>query len=218
MRGKALENGGRKRIPLARKMFGVGCVIAAAAGGCATQPPLDNPTAIREPNNSCNVENPILVSPGVPTAVSYAELFEKVYAILDDYFVIPPGGANRYEGRIATLPRVTPGYEQFWKGGNPDPRERLRATFQSMRQTATVEIRSAERGGYLVLVIVEQELEDLARPSRATIGSAAFRDQATVGRTTEVVTPDSPIGSGWYKVGRDYACEQMLLRRIRECP
>ena len=68
-----------------------------------------------------------------------------------------------------------------------------------------------------MLVVVDQELEDLPRPSRATIGNAAFRDMPTVGRTVEVVGPDTTPTRGWYRVGRDYACEQMLLKRIRDC-
>jgi len=199
------------------KMFFVGAMALLAGVGCATRPPIDNPVNVRQTGDATEIENPVLVSPGVPTAVSYAELFEKVYGILDDYFVIPPGSSNRYEGRIVTLPRIAPGFEQFWRGGNPDPRERLRATFQTMRQTATVEIRAADRGGYLVLVVVEQELESLARPTKATIGSASFNDVPSVDRVVEVVGPDTTINSGWFKVGRDFALEQQLLRRIREC-
>ena len=114
------------------------------------------------------------------------------------------------------MPRIAPGYEQFWRGGNPSAYERLRATFQTIRQTATVEIRAADRGGYFVLVVVEQELEDLPRPQRATIGTAAFNDVPSVDRVVEVVGPDV-AHAGWFKIGRDYAAEQAILRRIREC-
>ncbi len=197
-----------------RPLLRVGCAAAvgggAAAGGCVVAPPVDNPVLVR---TAGEVENPVLVSPGVPTAVSYAEVFEKTLDILDDYFVLRP--PNRYEGRIDTVPRIAPGYEQFFKAGNPDPRERLLATFQTIRQIATVEIRAAERGGYLILVVVEKEQEDIPRPARSTLGAAAFRDTPSVDREVEVIGAETTASRGWYKIGRDYAFEQVLLQRIR---
>ncbi|HUR53402.1 MAG TPA: hypothetical protein VMZ71_04700 [Gemmataceae bacterium] len=190
----------------------LGCAAALGLTGCATAPPLDNPVHVR--HSADGIENPALVSPGVPTAVSYREVFEKTIDVLDDYFEIL--SANPYEGRIITKPRVAPGYEQVWKSGNPDPRERLLATFQTIRQTATVELRTGERGGYMIYVVVEKEMEDLPRPARATVG-AVFQDATTVDRRTEVIGPDTATSSQWFKVGRDYAFEQQILRRIREC-
>lgn len=184
---------------------------ALATVGCATAPPLDNPTLVRH----AEIENPVLVSPGQPTAASYREVFETCVEVLDDYFELQT--PNPYEGRIVTKPRVAPGYEQFWKAGNPDPRQRLLATFQSTRQTATVEIRAGERGGYLVYVVVEKELEDVPRPSRSTVGNAVFQEAPTVDRQLEVVTPETAGSRTWIRTGRDYAFEQELLRRIRQC-
>ncbi|MBN9118014.1 MAG: hypothetical protein J0I06_02405 [Planctomycetes bacterium] len=188
------------------------CAAALAPTGCLSAPPVDNPALVR--GADC-IENPVLVSPGQPTAASYKEVFEKALDVLDDYFEIQT--PNPYDGRITTFPRVAPGYEQFWKRGNPDPRQRLFATLQSVRQTATVEIRAGERGGYLVYVVVERELEDLARPIRATVGGAVFQEIQTVDRQVEVVTPETTGDRVWFKVGRDYALEQEILRRIRQC-
>src|SRR5439155_10656525 len=107
----------------------VGCAACLVAAGCAVAPPLDNPTLV--PARADAVENPVLVSPGVPTAAAYREVFEKTVEVLDDYFeLLPP---DPYDGRIVTKPRIAPGYEQFWKPGNPDPRGRLLATFQTIR-------------------------------------------------------------------------------------
>lgn len=187
---------------------------AAGAGGCVTTPPLDNPLAVRQADA---VENPVLVSPGVPTAVSYREVFEKCIDVTDDYFEILV--ANPYDGRIITKPRIAPGYEQVWKGGNPDPRSRLLATLQTVRQVAVITIRTGERGGYLVEVVVDKEMEDLPRPSRQGIGSAVFQEAPTVDRQVEVIGP-APLGPGgptWFRIGRDYALEQDLLARIRKC-
>ncbi|WP_439625720.1 hypothetical protein [Gemmata sp.] len=188
-------------------------LLCAPAIGCATAPPLDNPAPVRGP--AAEVENPVLVSPGVPTAAAYHEVFEKTVAVLDEYFeLLPP---NPYDGRVVSRPRIAPGFEQVWKRGNPEPRSRLLATFQSIRQVATAEIRAGERGGYLVYVVVERELEDLPRPAMARTGSAVFQDTPSVDRQFDVVTPDVPTGQGWYRIGRDYALEQQILRRIRDC-
>lgn len=195
------------RLPAAALMA---CALGPA-GGCATAPPLDNPVLVRR----AEIENPVLVSPGQPTAASYREVFEKVVEVLDDYFALET--PNPYEGKVTTKPRVAPGYEQFWKAGNPDARQRLLATFQSIRQIATVEIRAGDRGGYLVYVVVEKELEDVPRPALATVGAAVFQERPTVDRQLEVVTPELTPNRGWFKVGRDYAFEQEILRRIREC-
>lgn len=193
---------------------GCGLVLALGLAGCATAPPLDNPVLVRQAAEG--VENPVLVSPGVPTAVSYREVFEKCVDVVDDYFTIV--SANPYDGRIITKARIAPGYEQVWRGGNPDPRERLLATLQTTRQTAVVEIRTGERGGYLVYVVVEKELEDLPRPSGRRVG-AVFQEAPTVDRQLDVVgaATVSPTTQAWFRTGRDYAFEQQILRRIQEC-
>ena len=80
-----------------------------------------------------------------------------------------------------------------------------------------MEIKSGERGGYLVYVVVEKELEDISRPIQATVGNAVFQELPTVERQVEVVGPDTGASQGWFKVGRDYAFEQEILRRIRKC-
>src|SRR5581483_459436 len=146
-----------------------GLAWALLAAGCATAPPLDNPVPVSARTPTGPVENPVLVSPGLPTPEAYKEVFEKTASILGEYFDLYP--PNPYDGRILTKPRIAPGYEQFWVPGNPDPRGRLLATLQTIRQTARVEIRAGERGGYLVYVEVVKELEDLARPTQVRIGN-----------------------------------------------
>ncbi len=186
------------------------CLLAV---GCATTPPLDNPVLLRTSPDT--IENPVLVAPGVPSAASYREVFEKTIDILDDYFeLLPP---DPYDGRIVSKPRIAPGYEQFWKPGNPDTRGRLLATFQTIRQTATAEVRAGERGGYLVYVVVERELEDLSRPTQARIGNAVFQEAPGVDRQLDVVTGDTSPDQNWFRVGRDFALEQQILHRIRNC-
>ncbi len=192
---------------------GIGLAATLGVSGCATAPPLDNPVQVRSAEMA--IENPVLVSPGVPTASSYQEVFEKCIDVLDDYFEVRE--ANPYAGRIVSKPRIAPGYEQFWKSGNPDARSRLMATFQSIRQIATIEIRTGERGGYLVYVVVEKELEDVSRPTVARIGSAVFQDAPNVERQVEVVSASTSPSQGWFRIGRDYATEQAILQRLRQC-
>ena len=189
-----------------------GVRAGAGAAGCLSGPPVDNPVLVR---NAEPIENPVLVSPGQPTADAYKQVFEKVVDVLSDYFVLDT--INPYDGHIVTVPRVAPGYEQFWKSGNPDPRQRLFATLQSVRQIASVRIWTGERGGFMVEVVVDRELEDVGRPSRTTIGNPVFQEPPYMARQAELVVPESTIDRTWFKVGRDYAFEQEILRRIRQC-
>ena len=62
---------------LGKRLGWVACLLAA---GCATAPPLDNPVMVRVPDA---VENPVLVSPGMPTAAAYREVFEKTIIVVD---------------------------------------------------------------------------------------------------------------------------------------
>ncbi len=190
-----------------------GWAVAVGLAGCATAPPVDNPVLVRPPNKDC--ENPLLLSPGAPTAASYAEVFERVLDVVDDDF--PVVVADRYDGRIVTDWRISPGYEQFFRGGSPDARERLLATFQTIRVRATAEIRTAERGGYRVLVVVDKELESLAQPANSLPGGAVFGGMPTVDRRAELVGPTVSENYQWYRVGRDFAYEQKILSRLRDC-
>jgi hypothetical protein len=188
--------------------------IMFAAAGCAAVPPVENPTLLR-PVPVCADENPILVSPGAPSGTTYAEVYEQVLDSLDDYFDIKP--TSRYAGHIETLPRTAPGLLQALKPGSPDPRERLLASFQSIRHTAVVDIWSGERGGYRVYLEVWKELEDVSQPTRAPAGGAAFRDLPNVERKFEVVGGEvTDVSKKWIPVGRDYALEQQILKKLRD--
>jgi hypothetical protein len=197
----------------------LGSVAAVAAAGCASLAPLDNPVLVRPAAgppvvDPLGVENPALVAPGLPDPTGYAEVVESVIEVLNDYFELKP--TARYAGYVESLPRVAPGFEQPWKPGSPAPRERLLATFQSIRHVAVARVTPGERGGFRVLLEVTKELEDLPRPMRSIYGNALFREQATLDRQVEVVGPLTGADAGWVRVGRDYAFEQLLLRRIQE--
>ncbi len=198
-----------------RKVVRAGCVLAFGLTGCAAVPPLENPVLV-QPTSDDAVENPVIVAPGLPTPEAYQLVYEKILDSLDDYFPIKPG--SRYPGEIETLPRIAPGYEQPWKGGSPDPHERLLATFQSIRHYAKVSIKAGERGGFRVYVEVYKQLEDVYRPAQQRSGPSGFRESPTVDRTVSVVSVEAPADKKWIPAGRDPAFEQTILRKIqRKC-
>lgn len=184
-------------------------MIGLSAGGCAAVPPLDNPLVVRPVE-----ENPTIVAPVTPDAVSYAEVWENVIDVVDDYFELKT--PSRYAGYIETKPTIAPGLDQIWKPGSPDKRERLIATTQTIRNTAKVWITAGDRGGFRVYVEVWRELIDLEQPSRAINGAAIFQEGPTVDRRYEVVGAESSAEKNWIPVGRDYAFEQLILSRIRQ--
>ena len=187
---------------------------AASLVGCAAVPPVENPVLVRPHLNGGTEENPILVVPGKPTPEGYAVVYERVLEAVNDSFEILPG--PRYAGQIETKPRTASGYEQPWKYGSPDPRERLLATLQSLRHRAVVRIMPGERGGFKVYVEVYRELEDVASPGGAVRGTAVFRELPTVERRVDVTGLATPQARNWIPAGRDPAYEQVLLRKIQE--
>lgn len=201
---------------MALRHFGLGSTLglyAWLAAGCASMAPLDNPVLVQPAPMAC--ENPVLVAPGAPDPASYAEVYECVLDVLDDYFEVKP--ASRYAGHVETLPRIVPGFDQLWKPSSPDNRERLIATFQTVRHYAVVDIWAGERGGYRVAVEVRRELIDQERPSLARSGAAVFQESTTVDRRSELIGNDSSEDARWLPAGRDYAFEQLLLRKIAQC-
>jgi hypothetical protein len=178
--------------------------------GCATGPLLDNP-AMLFPDPSVTVENPVFIPQG---PMSYNPVFDKVIDAVSGYFEI--ADYNRYEGRIETFPRIAPGFEQFWKPGDPDFDQRLLATLQTIRHRATVLIQPADNGGFFIQVTVFKELEDLARPIRATAGAAIFRSDPTIERQFEVIDI-THVDSNWIPLGRDTKLEQVILQKLKKC-
>jgi hypothetical protein len=184
--------------------------IAVLSGGCVTLPPLTDSPSFFRPDPAVAVENPVYIPLGPP---SYGMVFEKVLSIVSEYFEIRY--SNRYTGEILTFPRISPGVGQFWKPGSPDLDQRIEATLQTIRHRGEALIQAADDGGFFVHVTVYKELEDLARPSRAT-AAAAFRSDNTVERQFEVIDP-TVFESNWIPLGRDCPMEQAILQRIKKC-
>src|SRR5262245_64420995 len=187
-------------------------VWAAALGaGCYSVPPLDNPVLVRPASVE---ENPIVVAPGTPDRNSYAEVYERVLNVLDDDFDLRP--STRYSGIVETYPKTAPGFEQPWKPGSPDHRERLLATCQSVRYTAMVQISDGERGGYRVYVEVKKEVEDLPVPlgvsgTDSPGALASFRETPSVDRQPALITASAVTDRRWPPAGRAFAYERKSL-------
>jgi hypothetical protein len=200
-------------MQLLGRSLGLLCLVASL--GCVGRPLSENPAWIRGDRVVPNCENPVLIAPGDPGPDRYAQVFEKVLDVVDDYFEI--GYSNRYDGHIIAIPRIAPGYERLWMAGSPSHRERLLATFQTYRHRCHVHIEAAEPGGYSVKVYVLKDLFDAPAPSRAS-APAVFQEANTVDRQFEVVDPfPSSLGERWINKGRDTAFEQAILRKIQQC-
>jgi hypothetical protein len=184
--------------------------MASLVGGCATVPPLDNPTLVN-PAVPADTENPVYLPQGPG---SYGKVFEGVLSSVAEYFEIRY--SNRYDGQIITFPRIAPGLFEPWKPGSPAWDERLLATFQTIRHRAEVRIDAANDGGFFVQVIVYKEMEDLPQPIRATAGAAIFRSDNTVERQYEVIDP-TIFEQGWIPLGRDESLEQAILAKLKNC-
>jgi hypothetical protein len=188
-----------------------GAVLALGAG-CASGPLLDNPVFVAPGPISPTAENPVYVPLG---PASYGKVFDRVLTVLYDAgFELFE--ANRYDGRIETVPRVAPGLVMLLRPGSPNCYERLLSTLQTYRHRASVLIQPAENGGFFISVIVRKELEDLPRPTRELAGGAIFRTDSDVSRQYEVISP-AVLDSMWIPKGRDTDLEQVLLQQIRKC-
>jgi hypothetical protein len=189
----------------------IGAMLAAAlVAGCAYRPLGDS--LLLERVNPDDTSNQIYFTPEEPGPAAYAALFEKVSDAVDDVFEITK--SSRYDGEIEGAPRVAPGLGQPFKPGSPNLYERTLASFQSMRHRCFVLIKP-EAEGYVVIVTVFKELEDVPIPLRNPGVSGAFRSDANVDRVYEVVDP-SVESTAWIPKGRDYPLEQKLLRKIRD--
>ena len=191
----------------------LGAAVLALMAGCQTAGQMvDVAPIVAHGVEYVDDQNPVFLPQGPE---SYGQVFESILSVLHDYgFEIRE--SNRYDGRIETIPRISPGLGLFLKPGSPDLRDRLLSTLQTYRHRVIVEIQPAENGGFFVHVSAHHELEDLPRPIRSTVGAAIFRNENDVERQFEVIDPTS-LESDWIYRGRDAGLEQELIRRLKRC-
>ncbi len=193
-----------------RKWIGAFLVLALGTG-CVSTPIAGGPPAPLEETED-NELNPVYIPLG---GLSYGQVFENVLQVLISHgFEIQE--ANRYDGRIETVPRIAPGLGLFLKPGTPSFRDRLLYTLQTYRHRVSVIIQPADNGGYFIEVVARKELEDLAKPSRATAGAAIFRNENNVDRQYEVIDA-SVVDAHWIYKGRDALLEQQLIEKLKGC-
>src|SRR5262249_25639954 len=133
----------------------------------------------------------------------YGQIFENALRVLSDYgFDI--AYANRYDGRIETKPRVSPGFLLFLKPGSPDSYTRFLSDLQSYRHRVSIIIHPGPPpGGFFIEVIARKELEDCPRPLRSTVNGAIFQTTPTSERQFEVIDANIPFDGLWIFKGRD---------------
>jgi hypothetical protein len=181
------------------------------------------------------------VAPGTPPAVKNsvvippldAELVWKhMVDVTDDYFkvsseqrVVFANGVPT-EGRIETFPQTGATLLEPWRADSIGFRERLEATLQSIRRIGAMRL-APDPNGWRIEVVVNKELEHLARPMRATTGGASFRNDDSLYRYgTPLPTLGQQVGDqprpvaaptpnlGWIPLGRDPLLEQRMLSKV----
>jgi hypothetical protein len=150
----------------------------------------------------------------------------------DDFFkihaeqrVVFSGGVPT-EGRIDTFPQTGATILEPWRGDSVGWDERWEATLQSIRRIGTMRL-IPDPSGWRIEVVVNKELEHLARPMRATTGGASFRNDDSLYRYgTPLPTLGQQVGDqprpvaaptpniGWIPQGRDPLLEQRILAKV----
>jgi len=183
-----------------------GCAPLAAPGGWGPYTGGPPPVALRHPN-------PMLL----PVA-DREQFWNAAVDVIDDYFRIDRERRVRLvgdvltEGRIDTFPRAGATLLEPHRGDSVGFYNRLESTLQTIRRRALVRVIPAE-GGYLVSVEVFKELEDLAKPVRATAGSAVLLATTAPKQQSDELLPDV-AEQGWISQGRDAALEQEILAKL----
>jgi hypothetical protein len=193
-----------------RLVFPVLVLISASALAATAQPP-PPPPVVQSDDQS------VFWVPGGPE--SYGRIFESILQVVISHgFEIQVQDTNRYSGHVETLPRIAPGLGLFLKPGNHSFYDRLLFTLQTYRHRVAVDIDpGAPPGcGYFIKVTAIKELEDLARPVRATAGAAIFRNNNNVDRTFEVIDA-TVVDSHWIPKGRDQLLEGSLIKKLKKC-
>lgn len=171
-----------------------GIAAAAAASGCASV--------------GAPAGNPVFIGERHPEAA-----WEKTVDAIHD-FKFPILRESKLDGVIETDYVVGSGVFEPWNRDSVGWDNRLESTFQSIRRKALITVRPARNGGHLVSIEVYKELEDLRAPAANTAGGATFQVNQPLQRDLNLVVGQA-APSGWVALGRDYALEQAMLKRVR---
>jgi hypothetical protein len=160
-------------------------------------------------------ENPLFI-PGSDRDLLWNQVVDSV----DNYFKIKREvrvrvvGDVPLEGHLETFPTDGSTFLEPWRKDSTHGYEKLHATLQSVRRSAVVRVQPVQ-GGHVVDVVVQKELEDLARPEYASAAQMPLRKPQSVTReSAEALNQSMPMG--WIPVGRDTSLEQRILKEIHD--
>jgi hypothetical protein len=159
-------------------------------------------------------------------------VWKQMVDVADDYFKVASEQRVTFangvptEGRIDTFPQTGATLLEPWRADSVGFRERLESTLQSIRRIGTMRL-MPDPAGWRIEVVVNKELEHLARPMRATTGGASFRNDDSLYRYgTPLPTLGQQVGDqprpvaaptpnlGWIPLGRDPLLEQRMLSKV----
>ena len=147
--------------------------------------------------------------------------WEQIVDSVDDFFRVESErrvelvGDVITEGSIVTFPRIGATIVEPHRRDSVGRFNRWQSTLQTIRRSAVVRV-IPDRGGWLVEVVVQKELEDLPRPEGATAGAAALRNDSSLDPRLSQDVSKLRFAGSWIPIGRDIALEEEMLERIRE--
>jgi hypothetical protein len=221
--------------------------IAVAAGGWAVRGQQPLPAPPLAPNPFAPLPEGTVIGPGGTVAAAPAPpvkssavippldaeaIWKQMVDVADDYFKVASEQRVTFangvatEGRIDTFPQTGATLLEPWRADSVGFRERLESTLQSIRRIGTMRL-MPDPAGWRIEVVVNKELEHLARPMRATTGGASFRNDDSLYRYgTPLPTLGQQVGDqprpvaaptpnlGWIPLGRDPLLEQRMLSKV----
>jgi hypothetical protein len=194
-------------------------LCALVLEGCR---PWDSPTYLPPESAFGPLPPPPAGNPIMVTVMDRDLVWNQVVDVVDDYFRVKREDRVRLvgdlltDGRLDTYPRGGSTVFEPWNGDSVTPYDRWESTLQSIRRTAMVRVSPAQ-GGFQIEVLVQKELEDVARPETGAVtltNSQALRNDASLHRVTNPTGGQQPT-LGWIPQGRDVALEQVILAQIQ---
>lgn len=194
--------------------------------------PLPEGTVIGPGGNVAAAPAPPVKSSVVIPPLDAETIWKQMVDVADDYFKVAAEQRVTFangvptEGRIDTFPQTGATLLEPWRADSVGFRERLESTLQSIRRIGTMRL-TPDPAGWRIEVVVNKELEHLARPMRATTGGASFRNDDSLYRYgTPLPTLGQQVGDqprpvaaptpnlGWIPLGRDPLLEQRMLSKV----